>query len=119
MNILEEKTIIIVGGITLVAVLAAWAVKKATGVAGGVANAVNPLNHDNVFAGTVNQVGNILVTDPTGPGKNADGSWSLGGWVYDVTHPATADAVKHTTDTITPAYTIPPNFGVNDPAAGW
>lgn len=58
------------------------------------ANAINPLNHDNVFAQGVNAVGGAIVTAPDGAGKNADGSWSLGGWLYDVTHPAEAAAVR-------------------------
>lgn len=49
--------------------------------------AVNPLNHDNVFAKGVNAVGGAIVSEPAGAGKNADGSWTFGGWIYDVTHP--------------------------------
>jgi hypothetical protein len=62
--------------------------KAAGGVLSDAANAVNPANHDNVFATGVNDVGGAVVTDPAGPGKNADGSWSLGGWIFDVTHPS-------------------------------
>src|SRR4051794_26127176 len=54
------------------------------------ADTVNPLNHDNVFAVGVNRYGASIVTDPAGPGKNADGSWSLGGWAFDVFHPGVA-----------------------------
>lgn len=56
------------------------------------ANAINPTNHDNIFASGVNAVGGAIVSDPEGAGKNADGSWTLGGWVYDVMHPGWADA---------------------------
>lgn len=74
--------------------LIAWkGIPKLAEAAGAAANAVNPLNHDNVFAQGVNAAGGAIVSDPAGPGKNADGSWSLGGWLYDVTHPATAGAV--------------------------
>ena len=46
------------------------------------ANAVNPLNNDNIFARTVNDIGDI-VTDGTN-----DNDFSLGSWIYDVTHPS-------------------------------
>lgn len=55
------------------------------------ANAINPTNPDNIFATGVNSVGGAIVSEPDGAGKNADGSWTLGGWVYDVTHPGWAD----------------------------
>lgn len=44
---------------------------------------ITPWNPDNVVNRSVNKVGGALVSDPMGPGKNADGSWTLGGWVYD------------------------------------
>ncbi|HEX7890291.1 MAG TPA: hypothetical protein VF522_13100 [Ramlibacter sp.] len=47
---------------------------------------LNPLSTDNAAYTGINRVGGALVTAPDGPGKNADGSWSLGGWLYDVTH---------------------------------
>lgn len=72
-----------------VAALLAWKGPKLAAAAWngvkGAADAVNPLNHDNVFAGGVNAVGAAIVTEPDGAGKNADGSWSLGGWLRDVT----------------------------------
>ena len=46
------------------------------------ANAVNPLNNDNIFARGVDAIGDI-VTD----GEN-DNDFSLGSWIYDVTHPS-------------------------------
>ena len=70
-----------------VAGYAAWRVAKAAGPVTDALNAVNPFNHDNVFATAVNDVGGSVITNPSGPGKNADGSWSLGGFIYDVTHP--------------------------------
>lgn len=48
------------------------------------AQAVNPLNNDNVFATTVNDVGAVITGNP-------QGSWSLGSWIYDVTHPEPAN----------------------------
>lgn len=47
--------------------------------AGDAANAINPLNDQNVFASSVDKVGAKL---------SGDSSWSLGTWIYDVTHPA-------------------------------
>lgn len=49
---------------------------------------VDPTSADNVAYHTVTQIGGALVTDPNGAGKNADGSWTLGGAIYDLTHPA-------------------------------
>lgn len=56
--------------------------------------ALNPFNQDNAAASIVNKAGAILVTAPDGSGKNADGSWTLGGWLYDTFNPDTAQAVK-------------------------
>lgn len=87
------------GVLALVAVavlgLVVWkGLPKLGQAAAAAGQAVNPLNPDNVFASGVNAVGGAIVTDPAGPGKNADGSWSLGGWVYDVLNPDTAQAVQ-------------------------
>ncbi len=68
--------------------------KKALDAAGkvgaGVADAVSygvqqitPWNPDNVFASAVNKAGAAVVPQD-GPGRNADGSWTLGGFVFDV-----------------------------------
>lgn len=79
----------------------AWrAAKAAPQAIADAAQAVNPLNHDNAFSTGVNAVGGALVTDPTGPGKNADGSWTLGGWFYDTFNPATAQAVNNVTQPV-------------------
>jgi hypothetical protein len=51
-----------------------------------VPNAINPASPDNIINRGVSAVGGAIVTSPDGPGKNADGSWSLGAWLYDVTH---------------------------------
>lgn len=50
---------------------------------GSAAQAVNPLNQENVIYQTANAAGGAFVS-PTGPGRNADGSWTLGGWLYDI-----------------------------------
>ena len=49
-----------------------------------VADKVNPVNPDNVFYEGVNAVGEAV----TGSEK---GGWSLGSWIYDVTHPNEAE----------------------------
>lgn len=78
--------------------LAVYLVRKAASAAGDAAAAIvpliNPADANNVAYHTVSEIGGAIVTDPTGPGKNADGSWSLGGWLYDVTHPGTVSAIK-------------------------
>lgn len=51
-----------------------------------VANAVNPVNHDNVFATAVNSVGQAT---------SGDSSWSLGGAVWDFFHPSDASSATH------------------------
>lgn len=68
-------------------------------VARAVLPKLNPLNADNVAYSAVNSVGASLVTEPDGPGKNADGSWTLGGWLHDVLNADTAQAVKNTSGT--------------------
>ena len=55
-------------------------------VADGVIVGVNPYNPGNWVNQGVSAVGSTLVSD-NGPGRNADGSWTVGGWLYDVTHP--------------------------------
>lgn len=60
----------------------------------GLLRKLNPADPENVAYQTANQVGSSIVTSPTGPGKNADGSWSLGGFLFDVLNPGTADAVR-------------------------
>ena len=72
---------------------AADAVSEAVGdlvdSAGEVADAVivgvNPANPSNWVNQGVSAVGSAIVSD-TGPGRSADGSWSVGNWLYDVTH---------------------------------
>lgn len=78
--------------------VAVWAARKVSSTAVDAAQWVrdstkyiNPASDQNVVYQGVNAAGNVLVSDPAGPGKNADGSWTLGGWLYDVTHP---DAFK-------------------------
>lgn len=51
---------------------------------------VNPANPSNWVNQAVTAAGSAVLSD-TAPGRNADGSWTVGGWLYDVTH---ADPVR-------------------------
>lgn len=98
---IETETLLLLGAvgvITLAAIYAARQASSAIGAVGSAAasvgNAINPLNNDNVFASAINSVGGAVATSN---GYNADGSWTLGGWLYDTTHPATVAAVNNIT----------------------
>ena len=82
---------------------------------------VDPTNPDNIAAAGINKVGGVLVTDPQGPGKNADGSWTLGGWWFDITNPETAQAVKDITKPVPPKSTDywPDDQRTDAMGAGW
>lgn len=54
-------------------------------VLGDVGELVNPASQQNAVNQGVTALGNAVVAND-GPGRNADGSWTLGGWVYDVLH---------------------------------
>lgn len=66
--------------------LAAYVLHRAKKALGETLPYINPIDRDNVAYTGVNAVGGALVTDPSGPGKNADGSFSWGAWAYDVLH---------------------------------
>jgi hypothetical protein len=87
---MKTSTVVVVIGIAVASVAAIVLLRKAGSFASQAVDAtltaINPLNPDNLAYSGVNAVGGALVTDPAGPGKNADGSWTLGGWIYDVTH---------------------------------
>ena len=46
---------------------------------------VNPNDPGNWVNRGVSAAGSSIVSQ-TGPGRNADGSWTVGGWLYDITH---------------------------------
>lgn len=56
---------------------------------------VNPADGRNLVNQGVNAAGSAIFTAPDAAGKNADGTWSLGGWIYDVTHPGTVDQLRN------------------------
>lgn len=70
------------------------AVDQLVDQAGAVADAVivgmNPHDPGNWVNQGVSKVGGALVSHE-GPGRNGDGSWTVGAWLYDLTH---ADPVK-------------------------
>lgn len=75
MNTWNPKTVLIVGG---VAVAGLWYIKSRAGdTVARAGQAVNPTNPDNIFYGAVNSVGREL---------SGDEHFSLGGWIYDITH---------------------------------
>ena len=53
---------------------------KAKAAVGTVVESVDPTNSNNIFASGVNAIGDILDNGQT------DDSFSLGGWIYDITH---------------------------------
>lgn len=58
----------------------------ASNLAEQAANAVNPSSRDNFVYSGFNGIA-ATVVPPSGPGYSADGSWSLGAWLYDINHP--------------------------------
>lgn len=66
----------------------------ASAAGGAVLTGINPANSGNVVNKAVTSIGAAMVTSPDGAGKNADGSWSVGGWLYDVSHPGWQTAIN-------------------------
>lgn len=84
--------------------------------ASSVGTALNPTSDQNIAYTGINAVGGAIVSDPQGPGKNADGSWTLGGFLYDITHPGVFDAVKAAT---APTVPLPIESGGGHTDAYW
>lgn len=76
---------------------AAFALYKLKGAAAQALPYVNPADGRNLVNQGVNSAGAAIFTDANAAGKNADGTWSLGGWLYDVTHPANVDQLRNLT----------------------
>lgn len=93
-----------VGAAVLIGVYIAG--KKAADTAKDALNAVNPFNHDNVFATGVNKIGATITGDT---------NFTLGGAIYDWTHPA-FDPNAKAAPVIPPEKVAPiedPNTGFN------
>lgn len=58
----------------------------ASALADAAATDLNPASDQNLAYRGVNAFGGAIASSPTAPGVNADGSWTFGGWLYDVTH---------------------------------
>jgi hypothetical protein len=59
------------------------ALTQAQALAVGAVQYVNPADSGNIVNRGVTKIGDMAVSD-TGPGRNADGSWTLGGFLYDI-----------------------------------
>lgn len=79
---LTDKVALGAGAAIVAVVVVIFAGRKLADTAAKAANAVNPLNHDNIFATGVNDLGANLTGDK---------DFTLGGWFYDFTH---ADPLK-------------------------
>jgi hypothetical protein len=78
-----------------------WTIKSkasaAAGAVSGALDAVNPTSTDNIVYSAANGVYETVLPSTAENGRNADGSWTIGGWIYDVTHPGTAANVRAVT----------------------
>ncbi len=99
----STKAVVIAAGLGVAAYFAyrsfgrvGQAVGKVGEAAGHVGQAVNPLNPDNVFSSTTNKIGAAI---------SGDEGWSLGGWLFDLTHPTPAEPLPSLT-------TRPIDFGI-------
>ena len=105
---IKQQTLLTVGAIVAVVVAAVIVAKKASKAAGEALQAINPLNHDNMAAQAVNSALDAIVP-ANGVGRNADGSVTLGGAIYDLLNPATANAVRDINKPVTNQPTATPD----------
>lgn len=80
---------LVVGGVVAFAVFLILR-KDAIALAGAavdgaktIGNAVNPVNHENIFSQAANGLGGAIA---------GDANWSLGDWIGDLTHPAPSNS---------------------------
>jgi hypothetical protein len=73
----DTKAGLVVAAAAVAAVALYVAQKKAREAAGDMGQAINPLNNDNIFSSGVDAVGARLTGDER---------FSLGVWIYDITH---------------------------------
>lgn len=104
----STKAVLIAAGLGVTAYVLYRSAGQVGQAAGKVGTAINPLNPDNVFAGAVNKVGATL---------SGDDSFSLGGWLFDLTHPTSTSPAPSVS-------TLPIDFGIGTgwdvaPGASW
>jgi hypothetical protein len=75
----DAKGYAVLIGVGAVAIIALYYLGKreVTAAVGTVADAINPVNDNNIFSSGVDAVGAKL---------SGDENWTLGGWIFDVTH---------------------------------
>lgn len=87
---IPQETIIVGSALAAILVLVYLAKRAAADAVAGAAQAVNPLNPDNIFANVVNSTGAAIT--------GAD-SFSLGAEIYNLTHP---DPFNNSTEAVEP-----------------
>ena len=98
--------IIAVGVAGVVLLAAGWyAKKKLSAAATAAAPYINPADPRNMAYSGVNAVGHVLT---------GDSNFTLGGWIYDITHPSVAE--NSVPVVMGP---LPYDFGVINPSEGW
>jgi hypothetical protein len=101
--------VIAIGIAGAVLLAAGWyAKRKLAGAATAISNAaqqalpyINPADRNNVAYSGVNALGGALT---------GDSSWSLGGWLYDISHGG-----ANPTTAAPPSVVLDPNFGILNP----
>lgn len=69
----------VLGGLYLVKRATAGVEQAAVWAGDAVQAIINPASDKNIFYGGANAIGGAIAGDTSG-------SWSLGGWIYDITH---------------------------------
>lgn len=85
---LSTGTKIGLGVFAAVGLIGIYTINRASAAAGAVGDAVNPVNPENIFAQGINALGDSL-----DDGVRND-SFSLGTWLYDITHPFEPDTTQ-------------------------
>lgn len=85
----DARVILFGAGVGLVLVFAVAAIgRRALAAADLSLQAINPANPNNAIAGAVNGLGETITGTP---------SWSLGGWVWELSHPGQRQAEREVT----------------------
>lgn len=96
-----SPNLVLYGLIAVAAVYAIYNAKKAAGAVADTAKQVitkdlNPASDQNLAYRGVNGVGAAV---------SGDSSWTLGGWIYDITHPAYGGAASASDTATAPTFT--------------